>query len=200
MLIRKFHPIDIPGMYDVCLQTGDSGKDASALYSNPHILAQIYAGPYPAADPELTFVLSDEKGVAGYVVATADTKSFELWCEENWWPTLRQQYPMELAVDPHDGSQDWQRIQAIHAAEATEDPLVEAYPAHLHIDLLPRAQGAGAGRQLIEMLITALQERGVTGLHLGVGSGNPGARAFYLAMGFQEARVQEWGSTMVIDF
>lgn len=189
----------MPGLHDVCLRTGDSGQDATELYTNPHLLGHIYAGPYPAADPGLTFVLADSQGVAGYIVATADTNAFEQWCEENWWPALREQYPSSLAIDPCDGSQDWLRILELHAASPTQDDLFKDYPAHLHIDLLPRAQGAGAGRALIQTLVAALRERGVAGLHLGVGSGNPGARKFYLAMGFREARVQDWGSTMVLE-
>ncbi|WP_258066886.1 GNAT family N-acetyltransferase [Arthrobacter sp. GMC3] len=199
MPIRAFQPIDMPGLYDVCLRTGDSGQDARNLYANQHLLGHIYAGPYPTADPGLTFVLADSQGVAGYVVATADTNAFEHWCEENWWPPLRKQYPAILAADPGDGSQDWLRIRALHEASPTHDEILKNYPAHLHVDLLPRAQGAGAGRSLIQTLITALRARGVTGLHLGVGSGNPGARKFYLAMGFREARVQAWGSTMVLE-
>ncbi|AIY03038.1 N-acetyltransferase [Arthrobacter sp. PAMC 25486] len=162
------------------------------------MLGQIFAGPYPAADPDLAFVLIDSQGLAGYIVATADTNAFEQWCEENWWPALREQYPASMAIDTVDGNQDWRRIQAIHAASPTQDELLKDYPAHLHINLIPRAQGAGAGRALIQIMIAALRQRGVTGLHLGVGSGNPDARKFYLAMGFREARVRDGGSTMVL--
>ena len=58
------------------------------------------------------------------------------------------------------------------------------YPAHMHIDLLPRLQGQGLGRALIETLADALRERGVPGLHLGVSTENPGAIAFYHRVGF----------------
>ncbi|WP_369372460.1 GNAT family N-acetyltransferase [Promicromonospora sp. Populi] len=198
-VIRGFEPFDLPGMYEVCLRTGDSGRDATALYRDPYLLGHVYAGPYPVADPRLTFVLADSLGVAGYVVATADTMAFERWLESSWWPVLRAQHPRSQAVDPGDGTQDWQRVAHLHDAGVTEDELYERYPAHLHIDLLPRAQGAGTGRRLMETLLAALRERGVPGVHLGVGSGNPGARAFYLRIGFHEERVAGWGSTMALD-
>ena len=172
-------------MYEVCLRTGDSGRDATALYRDPYLLGHVYAGPYPVADPGLTFVLADHLGVAGYVVATADTTAFERWLEANWWPVLRAQYPRSQAADPGNGTHDWQRVAHLHDAAVVDDELYERYPAHLHIDLLPRAQGAGAGRRLMETLLAALRERGVPGVHLGVGSGNPGARAFYLRIGLQ---------------
>jgi ribosomal protein S18 acetylase RimI-like enzyme len=65
-------------------------------------------------------------------------------------------------------------------------PEADDYPAHLHIDLLPRLQGQGMGRRLIETLIAALRERGIPGLHLGLDAANTSARAFYDRLGFVE--------------
>ncbi|MFC5832590.1 GNAT family N-acetyltransferase [Nonomuraea insulae] len=197
--IRPYQPFDLPGIYRVCLATGDSGRDAGPLHANPDLLGHVWAGPYPVADPGLTFVAADALGVAGYVLATADTVAFEAWRQEHWWPVLREQYPAELATDPGDGMIDWLSVAHLHRAAPPAEELYERYPAHLHIDLLPRAQGRGLGRALIGALFGALRARGVPGLHLGVGSGNPGAHAFYLRMGFTELRRGDWGSTMVID-
>lgn len=198
--VRPYAPFDLPGIYRVCLRTGDSGRDATPLYRDPDLLPHIYAGPYPAADPGLTFVAADEHGVAGYIVATADTPAFDAWLERHWWPPLRHRYPVALAADPGDGTQDWQRVAHLHRPDPPEpDALLARYPAHLHIDILPRAQGTGLGRRLMTTLLTALRARGVPGVHLGVGSGNPGAHAFYLRTGFTELRRQDWGSVMVRD-
>lgn len=206
--IRPFQPYDLPGMYRVCLRTGDSGRDATGLYGDPDLLPHIYAGPYPAADPGLTFVAADASGVLGYVVATADSHAFDGWLEEHWWPELRLRYPLPppplsaplSTPDPGDGTKDRQCVEHIHRPGPPEPKaLYERYPAHLHIDILPRGQGAGLGRRLMDALLTALRERGVPGLHLGVGAGNPGAHAFYLRLGFTEAERQEWGSVMVMD-
>jgi ribosomal protein S18 acetylase RimI-like enzyme len=60
----------------------------------------------------------------------------------------------------------------------------ETYPAHLHIDLLPEAQGQGLGRLLIATLIEALRAEGVSGLHLVASADNTGAIAFYPRVGF----------------
>ena len=66
-------------------------------------------------------------------------------------------------------------------------PEVDEYPAHLHIDLLPEAQGRGFGRALIEnALITALSHAGVPGVHLTMDPANAPARAFYTAVGFED--------------
>ena len=62
---------------------------------------------------------------------------------------------------------------------------VDEYPAHLHIDLLPDAQGRGAGRALIEAMAALLTERGVPGVHLNASKANTGAQAFYPRVGFE---------------
>lgn len=63
-------------------------------------------------------------------------------------------------------------------------PEVDEYPAHLHINLLPRLQGRGLGRELIGVLVAELERRGIRGLHLGVDPANTGAIAFYERLGF----------------
>ncbi|WP_315096267.1 GNAT family N-acetyltransferase [uncultured Cellulomonas sp.] len=196
-VIRSFHPSDLPALYRICLLTGEVGGDASALYRDPDLLGHVYAGPYPIADPGLTFVVVDELGPVGYILGTADTARFEQWLERAWWPTLRERYP--LREDPHDGTEDHVLVSRVHEWAAADEALLERFPAHMHIDLLPRAQGQGLGRRLVETLAQALRERGVPGLHLGVDNRNEGAIAFYLRTGFAEARRHEWGRTLTLD-
>jgi len=190
-VIRPFHPSDLGAIYRICLLTGLAGGDSSHLYRNPELLGHVYAGPYPVADPGLTFVVADDEGVAGYIVATGDTAAFERWREESWWPVLREQYPP--VEDPQDGTEDHELVGRVHETWSTDDAYLAEFPAHMHIDLLPRAQGQGLGRQLVETLAAALRERGVRGVHLGVSSENPGAISFYRRVGFTTVEDLPWG-------
>ncbi len=56
---------------------------------------------------------------------------------------------------------------------------------HLHIDLLPEAQGHGLGRKLIQVFIDRLRELNIKGLHLEVGKKNKGAIKFYERVNFK---------------
>ncbi|MEV4246775.1 GNAT family N-acetyltransferase [Streptosporangium canum] len=72
-------------------------------------------------------------------------------------------------------------------------PELAAYPAHLHIDLLPDHQRKGHGRALMNAFLDALHGRGVPAVHLGMVSTNTPARAFYDRLGFHEIPVADSG-------
>ena len=55
------------------------------------------------------------------------------------------------------------------------------YPAHLHLNVLPRAQGRGVGPALLAAAVDRLARRRVAGVHVGVGPANARANAFWSA-------------------
>lgn len=180
-MIRKYQPGEERTLYDICLLTGDSGVDATALYRDPVLLGEVYVGPYLRLAPEHALVGVDSSGVAGYVLGVPDTVAFEAECERSWWPSLRARYP--LSSFPQDTPDD-RIVRMIHNPPETSPDVVERYPAHLHIDLLPRLQGRGYGRRLLESLFDGLLGFGVSAIHLGVGLDNQRAIGFYERMGF----------------
>jgi ribosomal protein S18 acetylase RimI-like enzyme len=62
--------------------------------------------------------------------------------------------------------------------------VVAGHPAHLHIDMLPRLQGRGLGRSLLDHLFAGLRSAGADAVHLGVSPENTNAIAFYERLGF----------------
>lgn len=183
--IRTYRPGDEQTLYDICLLTGDSGVDATALYQDARLLGEVYVGPYLRAPDALALVGSDADGVAGYVLGVPDTVAFEQWCERSWWPVLRTRYP--LGTFP-DGSPDDRIVHLIHNPPTASPDVVERYPAHLHIDLLPRLQGQGDGRRLLTALLDGLAAAGAPGIHLGVAATNERAIGFYRRMGFTDVQ------------
>lgn len=182
--LRPYRSGDHDAVYDICVRTGAAGEDATRLLRDPALLGHLYAGPYLALAPDLAFVVEDDDGVAGYILGAADTTEFEDRLERAWWPDLRLRYPAWRTDG--DAVLDDQLIALMHSPARTRADLVATYPSHLHIDLLPRLQGQGWGRQLIGTLVERLRATGSHGLHLGVATANTGAQAFYRVVGFTE--------------
>jgi ribosomal protein S18 acetylase RimI-like enzyme len=182
---------DMAGVYRACLRTGEAGEDATQLFRDPDLLGHVYAGPYVARGIGTQLVVVDGTGVAGYLLSADDTPGFEAWAEAVWYPPLRARY---ARID--DGSKDAAMIDLIHAPERTPAELAAAYPAHLHIDLMPQVRGLGLGRALIDQLLSELRERGVRGVHLGVDVANHNGIGFYEHLGFEEVAREPGGLLM----
>lgn len=184
--IRRATLHDLPGVYRVCLQTGEAGADATAIYRNPDLLGHVYVGPYVVGAREYALVVGDDDGVAGYCLAASDTMSFAAWAEREWWPPLRTAFPKRSGATPDAGV-----IELFHEPPIAPLDVVEAYPAHLHIDLLARVRAGGLGRRLIEKQLDQLAAAGVEACHLTVAATNENAIAFYRHLGWSVLREDE---------
>jgi ribosomal protein S18 acetylase RimI-like enzyme len=189
-VIRRARPDDAPGAYYVCLKTGDAGEDGEMLFQeDPDALGRIFVGPYLAFEPERAVVLEDDEGLCGYALGARDSRAFYARYEAEWRPSLCENFP-----DPQGDPSTWPRVQEVYSWYHHPDYFCpepyEAYPSHLHIDLLPRAQGRGYGRRMIQQVMDLLGHQGSPGVHLGVRPLNTRAFGFYERLGFRElARV-----------
>jgi ribosomal protein S18 acetylase RimI-like enzyme len=185
-VIRRARAEDRPGAYYVCLKTGDYGKDGEPFYrEDPDALGRIFVGPYLEFEPEFSLILEDGEGVCGYAFAALDSREFYERYEKEWRPNLIAEFPM-----PAGDRSKWTRAQHVHSwyhepDYFTPEPYAD-YPSHMHIDLLPRAQGRRFGRKMMEQLMAALRASGSPGAHLGVSAVNLPAQAFYKKLGFHE--------------
>ena len=184
--IRPARPEDRSAAYRVCLETGDEGRDGTPYYrDDPDALPRIFVGPYVAFAPDLAWVVEDDEGVCGYCLGVADSAAFYDAFERHWRPELVARFPAPIG-DPA----TWTRAQQIHHLYHHPDHLIPGppghYPAHVHIDLLPRAQRRGLGKKMMGILLDDLRRRGLPGVHLGVGTGNGRAQTFYRKLGFTE--------------
>lgn len=188
--LRPYRPEDLGAVYRICLETGDTGEDATHLYRDPEVLGHLYAGPYVNLEPDLAFVLEDDAGVCGYILGAFDSSAFYARLEAEWFPPLRTRYP-EPEGDPEGWTRDERIVKGFYEVPWQDEAVLGRYPSHLHIDLLPRAQGRGNGRALMETLLGALRAKGSPGVHLGTSPQNVRAERFYLKMGFEELKRRE---------
>lgn len=181
--LRSFDPGDTDACYEICLRTADNGGDASTLYTDPRLVGEVWVAPYLTRHPECAVVLEDDEGVGGYIVGAPDTVDYDDWVDREWFAPLRERYPIGRFPD---GSADAACVQLIHTPPRMPAEVTSAYPAHLHIDLLPRLQGRGFGRAMMAALFDRVSAAGAPAIHLGCSPENTNAIAFYRRLGFED--------------
>lgn len=156
MLIRNYLSQDRRSVEEICAPQKDAMSEA---------MLNCFCRYYIEHEPENCFVCEENGTVQGYVLCS---ESFSVW---------------------ESGMADYARCDPISAAiaEATATnlrPYADEYPAHLHIDLAPAAQGKGYGTMLMNRLCERLRQRGTAGVMLDVAVDNTGAQRFYERCGF----------------
>ena len=170
-------------IYNICLQTGESGKDATHLFTDSLVLGHIYAGPYMEYEPQSVFILNDENGLCGYIMGAMNSNAFYDWMYKDWFPTVRNNYNQ-----PSGEPSKWNRTEKTVNIlfQPMSKKLFKDYPAHLHIDLLPRAQGQGQGKLMMDRYISHLKKNNIKGVHLELSITNERAFNFYRKYGMDK--------------
>ncbi|EME79895.1 uncharacterized protein MYCFIDRAFT_64416 [Pseudocercospora fijiensis CIRAD86] len=164
--IRLYHPTDLPSCIQIFQETADSSLNTPNLLT---LGSYLWCRPYLTLSPPKSFVLDSGSGKAvGYCIATSNTRSFA----RNW----RKEY-----------------LASLTSSKDEHDPIIfsspsEAFPGHLHIDILPEFQGQGWGGKIIEKLLGTLKEEGCVGVHMGVVASNHRALGFYERLGFERCK------------
>jgi ribosomal protein S18 acetylase RimI-like enzyme len=184
--LRPLQPRDIDALYAISLATGLAGGDASSLYRDGKLMGHIYSAPYASLQPDLCLVAEDEAGVAGFVVGAADTFAWEGRLEREWWPRLREQYPAPDQARMAEWSHDQRRVAMIYDPKPVPAVIVQSYPSHLHINLLPRLQGRGTGSRMFAAWLAIAAARAIGPMHVGVNRLNTRAVSFWCRLGFVE--------------
>lgn len=187
MKIRAACAGDLEELYAICLVTGDKGQDATAIYTDPMLIGHIYVGPYVVLDGTFAFVVTDDEGIAGYAVGVADTRAFEASLEQFWWPELRSRYDPPSG-DRSNWSADQIRCDMIHHPKTVPDDILDTHPAHVHMNIAPRAQGRGVGSRLLSTWCECARSGGVVAVHAGVSAQNESGLKFWSARRFLPIR------------
>lgn len=147
-------------------------------------MGHIYSGPYAALEPSLVLLWMDQEGVAAFALGALDTAAWEARLEREWWPALRKEYDDVDHVPAHQWTPDQVRMHMIHHPTLTPTNVVSTAPAHLHLNLLPRAQGKGIGKMLLNAWLERASRLGAHSVHVGVNQQNGRGVRFWHAAGF----------------
>ena len=183
VLLRAANIADLPELLRICLETGDSGKDATHLHKLPELVGDIYVAPYVIHEPDFAYALLAEDKVVGYLLGVLDTQSFEQILADKYWSGTKAKYQkISIEITPSDR----ELLVELDKQGFSSEELTKKYPSHLHIDIVESHQGAGYGKSMIEYLLSELKKAGSTGVHLHMSASNDRARVFYKKLGFIE--------------
>lgn len=187
-VVRPYEARDRDAVRDICWRTGHMGDPVDWMWRDARSFADMFTGYYTDEEPGSALVVDVDGVCSGYLLGCVDSS-------KAWNPAAiagRHVLRRGIAFRPGTAGAIWRSItdiardvaaRRISTSDASfSDP---AYPAHLHIDLLPVARGGGAGRRLMTMWLDRLRELGVVGCHLGTFAENTKAIAFFEAMGFE---------------
>jgi GNAT superfamily N-acetyltransferase len=131
--------------------------------------------------------LEDASGLCGYVFGAPDSERFARRFADEWMPVIARQLEQMRSDHAEPRSQAEAELREWFKRPTWFFPEPgDLFPSHLHIDLLPRAQGRGYGGRMVNLLLDALGARGSAGVHLGMHPLNQRALRFYGRLGFQE--------------
>lgn len=188
MRIRPYRPSDRAGVRRVCFETGYMGEPVAWQWADEDSFADFFSGWYTDHNgADALVVVDDDDAVLGYLLGCRRSTDVALPHRVMARHLLRR----GLLVRPGTAGVLWRSIADTALAAAKRDlppaqVVDERWPAHLHIDLLPAARGAGMGRQLITRWLDVLRSEDSAGCHLVTWAENDGAVAFFEAVGFRK--------------
>jgi GNAT superfamily N-acetyltransferase len=196
--IRPARTDDLDACYAISLATGNAGAGAALLYRDPQMMGHIYSAPYIVLEPRLALVVEDDEGVSGFAVGVLDTTVWEERLEREWWLALRSRYDDPSETPPDSWSLDQRRAFMIHHPVPVPDEVKRCYPAHMHMNLLPRMQKRGVGSALCRRWLEVAAGLGARPVHVGVNPLNIGAHAFWTRQGFGELSLPDAQSSRLV--
>ena len=197
VVLRSANLADVPSLLAICLQTADSGKDASNLHNLPDLVGEIYAAPYAIYEPDFAFVLVANGRQVGYVLGALDTSKFEAVLEVKYWPRTKAKYE---SISTELLAHDVELLGELDKQGSSDPAIISKYPSHLHIDIIESHQGVGYGKAMIEHLLNELRIAGSRGVHLHMAATNDRALNFYTKFGFTEIHSDENEKILALTF
>lgn len=186
-IVRPYKKGDRDAVFTVCHKTGFFGEDASPHFGDKKLFGILFSSYYIDYEPENAFVVEDGKEVKGYIIGTSDTiGQIEGFSQLVIPRAIKRMFMRTIFRYPKDilflialkGHEEFER-------RLYKEELLEKYPAHLHINLLPDYQGKGLGSRLLKKFEERMRRSKVSGIHLVTSTENKKAIPFYRKMGYE---------------
>jgi GNAT superfamily N-acetyltransferase len=186
-IVRPYRPADREALRRLAVETAEIGGPSEGIWGDREALADFLTDYYLSDEPGSAWVAERGGQVLGYVSGCLDTRRF-LRRMSLWWGPRG----FTRALGRGFWRKDFWKGLARSLGEIPgtrsyrSEALLDACPAHLHINLDPSLRGGGVGRRLVEIFLQEARRRGARGVHLATREDNQGGRAFFERLGFRD--------------
>lgn len=140
---------------------------------------------YTDFEPESAWVAAAGMDVIGFLTGCRDTRRQQRLLRgrlipDLLWSVVRGRYRL--------GPKTWQYAGRLALGILRDELLhvdLEAYPAHLHVNVAREWRGIGMGKQLLTASLDQFRHAGIPGVHLETSSQNVAACKLYQRLGFR---------------
>jgi ribosomal protein S18 acetylase RimI-like enzyme len=183
--IRHFQPADKPALLEISADTAFFGDPVEAFLDDRRLFTDAFTAYYLEYEAPYAWVSETPAGLAGFLLGCADTTR-----QSRHWRSYILRYVLVKAIfgnyklGKKTAGFAWGMFASMFRGEEAGVDL-NAYPAHLQIDVRKGYRGEGMGSRLIEAYLQQLRQLHVIGVHLTTTSHNEAACHLYEKVGFR---------------
>lgn len=182
-VLRPYEPHDREAVRQICCETANCGEPIGDWFPDREIFADLLMRYYTDREPESLLVASSEGRVVGYLAACSDTRRFRRWMSLWIVPSvLLKALRCGMLWHPKTRALLWANR---HIGQWRNRVSLDAYPAHLHINVRRNYRGMHIGQHLLATWLHHANEKGIRGVHAGVNANNTNGCRFFETMGFR---------------
>lgn len=182
--VRTATAADGPALLELFRRAG-TDSPSETLWGHVESEAAIYLDPYLQLAPDSLFLAEADGEFLGYLTGCPDTASF---------PSEQERFTAAIRAHKLFGKREpraffLRSMRDVAVAKLRRQPspgeLADSrWPAHLHINVVPRARGAGVAAELMTRWQDRLRDLGSPGCHLNTLVENTRAVRFFQRAGF----------------
>jgi GNAT superfamily N-acetyltransferase len=189
VIVRSLNRGDGCDVAEICYRTGYHGEDlsGSGRFNDRKLFAMLFAEYYVRWEPGHCFVAVDTTSgrAVGYILGALDTIRQERGFSRRMVPRIACRALFHTFWRHRESFRALLHFNRVDRNKPSLGAIHRAYPAHLHINVLPEYQRRGLGGLLLESFERHARREGPVGVHLITSERNTTALPFYGKHGYR---------------